>query len=133
MLSGGEFRALPNPRQRLAGCMDFFIGMLDDPQTLKSCLAGTVVQEVADSHPGLRGAANACFVGAVDGFRALIDDALGEKADGEDTTSLAALWMAGIQGSFILAKASGDPTVVRATLEHLKTYILSRLPAASHA
>jgi hypothetical protein len=49
--------------------MDFYIAMFDDPAIVKSCLAGTTVQEVADSNGPLRDAANVCFVNAIDSLQ----------------------------------------------------------------
>ena len=54
MIDSAPFHSINDPMERLVGCMDFFIGALGNPQFVKSCLAGTVVQEVSESHPALR-------------------------------------------------------------------------------
>ncbi len=128
MDTAGSFRAARTPRARAIGYMDFYIGILDDPKVLKSCLAGTTAQEVADTNVRLRDAANVCFVNAAARFRTLLDEACKGGRKRVDTASLAALWMATIQGSLILYKASQDAPVIKRNLEHVKTYIASHLP-----
>ena len=104
-------------------CMDFYIGLFSNARLLKSCLVGTTVQEVSQTHRALRDAAHECFVGAEQRFKALLDAACGKRKRRPDTASLAQLWMATIQGSLILAKASQDESVIPRNLEHVKEYI----------
>lgn len=130
MDAGAPFQAATDPRGRVVRYMDFYIGVFDNPKVLKSCLAGTTAQEVADTNPPLRDAANVCFVNAAGRFQGLLDHAC--KAGGRkvDTASLAALWIATIQGSLILYKASQDASVIRRNLQHVKAYIVDQLPSA---
>jgi TetR/AcrR family transcriptional repressor of nem operon len=129
METAAPFQRARTPKTRVLGYMDFFIAMLDNPNTLKSCLAGTTAQEAADTSPVVRDAANTCFVNARARFQSLLDEALPSSRRKVDTASLAALWTSGIQGSLILYKASRDPAVIRQTLQHLRTYIAGLLPA----
>ena len=117
------FQAVKDPRKRVLACMNYYIGLFSNALLLKSCLVGTTVQEVSQTHPALRDAAHACFAGVEERFKALLDDACGKRIKKPDTASLARLWMATIQGSFILAKASQDESVIPRTLEHVKDYI----------
>ncbi len=128
MESRAPFQAAAQPYDRALGYMDFYISLFDNPALLTSCLAGTTVQEVADTHPSLRDAANVCFVNASGRFRALLDQASARRQPRVDTASLASLWMATVQGSLILAKASQNPSVIRRNLEHVRSYIASQLP-----
>lgn len=66
------YQTLTDPAERLVGCMDFYIRLFSDPKLIKSCLAGTIVQEVSQTHPGLREAANLCFAGAARRFKTLL-------------------------------------------------------------
>jgi hypothetical protein len=44
-----------------------------------------------------------------------------------DTASLSQMWMATLQGSLLLAKASREDSVIPANLRHFKRYIESWL------
>jgi TetR/AcrR family transcriptional repressor of nem operon len=128
MEEGAPYQRMASGRAKAIGYMEFFIGVFDDPKILKSCLAGTTAQEVSDTNPALRDAANVCFQNAEKRFQALLDDACKTLRKPVDTASLAALWVATIQGSLILFKASQDPFVIRRNLKHLKQYIAGFLP-----
>jgi TetR/AcrR family transcriptional repressor of nem operon len=131
MEARAPFQSMSDARARAIGYMDFYIALFGNPNLLTSCLAGTTVQEVADSNPPLRDAANACFVNAGGRFCALLDAACRGARPRVDTASLASLWMATIQGSLILSKASQDGAVVRKNLEHVKSYIAAHIPLRS--
>jgi TetR/AcrR family transcriptional repressor of nem operon len=130
MEADAPFQRTLDARRKALGYMEFFIGVFHNPGVLKSCLAGTTVQEVADTNPVLRDAANVCFVNAERRFQAVLDEALRGTRRRVDTGSLATLWMATIQGSLILFKASQDPAVIRRNLEHVKRYIAGFLEKA---
>src|SRR5919108_4500754 len=46
MEAGAPFHAAKSPRARVLGYMDLYMSVLANPAQLKSCLAGTTVQEV---------------------------------------------------------------------------------------
>jgi TetR/AcrR family transcriptional repressor of nem operon len=125
------FQAIDDPLDKLLACMDFYISLFMNPALLKSCLAGTTVQEVSETHPTLRAAANQCFVNAEARFKTLLDDACKARRKRLDTASLAALWMATIQGSLLLCKAARNETVIGNNLHHVKTYIANLLETRS--
>jgi TetR/AcrR family transcriptional repressor of nem operon len=132
MEEAAPFHADADPVARLLASMDFYIRLFRDPRLLKSCLAGTTVQEVAETHPNLRNAANACFESAERRFKALLDEAVrhGRRSSRRkrlDTASLARLWVAALQGSIILSKASRDDSVIPENLEHVKRYVTTLL------
>lgn len=129
MLNGAPFVKLESPTKRVLGCMDFLIKTFDDPNTIKSCLVGTTVQETSETHPQLRGAANKCFGLVREMFKSLLDEACQRSEKRVDTASLADLWISTIQGSLILYKASQDPSVIRKNLKHVKQYIAAHLSA----
>ncbi|MEZ5336923.1 MAG: TetR/AcrR family transcriptional regulator [bacterium] len=126
-MQGAPFMQTEDPVQRLQGCLDFFIAMFSDPTAYPSCLVGTTVQEVAESNPTLRDAAQQCFVHAVEDLGGLIElagRARGRELDGQ---ALAGLWMATLQGSLLMAKASGDLSRIPANLRSQREYILGLL------
>jgi TetR/AcrR family transcriptional repressor of nem operon len=125
--------AAADPVERVLAVLDFFIELFSDPKQLKSCLAGTTVQEVAETHPRLRDAANDCFTALQDRLSALLDEACRSRRVKRDTESLAALWIATVQGSLVLCKASRDETVIPGSLRHVRAYIASQLEKGSPA
>ena len=96
-----------------------------------TCLFGTMVQEVYDSHPTIRDACSHAI-----GLHAggLVADLAAAKAihapDADwDPESLALHTQAVIQGAFVLAKAGGDIAVARDGIDHLERYLSLLLPA----
>jgi TetR/AcrR family transcriptional repressor of nem operon len=120
MVAGAPFQALSDPVEKLLGCLDFFIGVFESPRVMKSCLAGTTVQEVSETHPALRDAAQACFVSAEQQLTALLNAACRASRKKLDTAGLAKLWVATLQGSLILYKASRDETVIAGNLRQVR-------------
>jgi TetR/AcrR family transcriptional repressor of nem operon len=119
--------AASDPVDRVLAVLDFFIELFSDPKQLKSCLAGTTVQEVAETHPRLRDAANDCFTALQGRLKCLLDDACRSRRIKRDTESLAALWIATLQGALVLCKASRDERVIPGSLRHVRAYIASQL------
>ena len=127
MLADAPFMQLEDPVQRLQGCLEFFIMVFSDARQYPSCLVGTTVQEVADSSPLLREAAQACFSHAAGQIGGLIAGAAQARGRELDSMGLANLWMATLQGSLLMAKASGDPARIPANLRSQRDYILGLL------
>jgi TetR/AcrR family transcriptional repressor of nem operon len=116
-----------DPVQRVLAHVDFYAGLIGDPNLVKSCLAGTTVQEVAESHPTLREGAHACFVQSQARFQNLLDEACRHRGKRLDTASLAALWMATVQGSLLLYKASRDDAMIARNFAHFRRYVATLL------
>lgn len=131
MEASSPFQKTANPRDRVLAYMDFYIGVFENPKILKSCLAGTTAQEVGDTIPALRDAANQCFCNAARRLQSLLDDACKGVRQPPETSSLAALWIATVQGAIVLYKASRDKTLITRTLQHVRNYITSILPNGS--
>jgi TetR/AcrR family transcriptional repressor of nem operon len=106
------FQQIADPVEKVLAAVEFFADIFADPNMTKSCLAGTTVQEVSETHPALREAAQACFAGGADYFRRLLDDAARSRGINVDSHALAQWWMATLQGSLLLYKASRDETVI---------------------
>ncbi len=131
MGDGVPLDSLDDPVAKTLAYLDFMIDAFSDPNLLKSCLAGTTVQEVSESHPQLRSASNRCFVSAKDQVRTLLEDACRSRRIKRDTDGLATLWVATLQGSLVLCKASRDEAVIPASLKHVRSYIASQLDRAA--
>lgn len=132
MESSAPFVALEDSAQQLEGCMDFYIGLFERPDVLKSCLAGTTVQEVSQSNPRLREAAHRCFVSGRQRMAARVEAAARAAGRDVDAASLSDLWSAALQGALLLYKASGDATVFRRTLSLVRDFIVAQA-AGGHA
>jgi TetR/AcrR family transcriptional regulator, transcriptional repressor for nem operon len=125
LFAAGRYHELGDPLERVLGYVAFRKHLIVGELAQFTCLAGTVLQEVYDSSPPLR---EVCA-------RSILDDAAALQADiaeamalhgavGEWTAqSLARHMQAVIQGSFILAKATGDRETAREGLDHLARYV----------
>ncbi len=107
--------------------------MFSNRDLTKSCLAGMTAQEVSETNPVLRDAAQACFASGEAHFQRLLDDACHSAGVALDTVSLAQLWMATLQGSILLAKASRDKSVIPRNLRHFKRYVDALFEDTSHS
>lgn len=121
------YQAIIDPTEKALASIDFMIEIFANPDVQKSCLAGTTVQEVSETNPVLRDAAQACFVKGQAYFQSLLDDACRACKLSLDTASLAEHWMSTMQGSLLLTKASRDPSVIGRNLTHFKTYLAGLL------
>ena len=104
--------------------MDGIINLFADPDIYQSCLAGTIIHEVSRTSPALKDGAFRFFKNAEARFQPMLDAVCQQTGKQIDTASLATLWMATMQGSFTLCKASGDIEIVQQNLTHIKQYIL---------
>ncbi len=123
MEAGATFQSEGDPVAKIIGYMDHFIGIFSNPNIFKSCLAGTTLQEISESHPDLRRAANDCLIHAEDRFKRLLEDACKKRGVKLDSAGLASLWIAAIQGSLLLFKGSRNEALVSRNLAQLKLFI----------
>jgi TetR/AcrR family transcriptional regulator, transcriptional repressor for nem operon len=121
------YQAIADPVEKVLASIDFLGEVFSHPDVQKSCLAGTTVQEVSETNPTLREAAQTCFLQGEAYFKSLLDEASSSRGVTLDTASLARHWMATIQGSLLLWKASRDPAVIAENLMHFKTYLAGLL------
>jgi TetR/AcrR family transcriptional repressor of nem operon len=124
--------AAATPRDRLFAYVALRKAMLDGEMAEVTCLLGTMVQEVWETHPALR---DACALGIGGHAGGLVDTIAAAKAahapDADwEPESLALHTQAVIQGAFVLAKAAGDTAVAVDSLSHLERYLRCLLPVA---
>jgi TetR/AcrR family transcriptional regulator, transcriptional repressor for nem operon len=117
-----DYQALEDPVARLFGAIDLMSDLFQRPEVHKSCLAGTTVQEVSETNPMLRDAAQTCFVRGQAFFQSLLDDACRSRGVELDTASLANHWMCTMQGALLMWKASRDDRVIAESFQHLRNY-----------
>lgn len=114
-----------DPLDRVLGYVDFRREILSGAVADFTCLVGTMVQEVYDSHPAIRDACDRSISGHAAKLEADIESAMRARGIGGFTAqSLALHTQAVLQGAFILAKAKGDAAVAADSIDHLRRYIV---------
>lgn len=119
------YQKAEDPVDRLLGYVDFRIAILQGSLPEFTCLLGTMVQEVYDTHPAIREACDrliSAHAGTLaediaEAKRRYVPDAPWSEA------SLALHMQAVIQGAFVLAKAKHGPEVAAECLGHLRRYL----------
>lgn len=129
-VTGGLFGAAPyhaptDPLDRLLAYIDFRKALIRGEVPEFTCYVGTTVQEVYETHPRLRDACAASITGHAATLEDDIEAAMeAYQVPGDwSARSLALHTQAVIQGAFTLAKATQDPGVAIASLDHLRRYL----------
>ena len=119
--SAARHHAHADPLDRVQGYLDFRKSLLQGEVREFTCLAGAMLQEAYDTHPGIRAACDASISSHAARIEADISEAMrlyGVKAGW--TAKVSALHtQAVLQGAFILAKAKGGPEVAAQSIDHL--------------
>jgi TetR/AcrR family transcriptional repressor of nem operon len=125
LFASAPYRDHADPLDRLLKYVDFRKALLSGELVDFTCLAGTMVQEVYDTHPALREACNRSISEHAATLAPDIEEAMRQHGiEAEWTAESLALYMqATIQGAFILAKARNSRDVAVACLEHLRRYL----------
>jgi TetR/AcrR family transcriptional regulator, transcriptional repressor for nem operon len=125
LFASAPFRAYADPLTRLLAYVDFrkYILLGDLPDF--TCLVGTMVQEIYDTHPALREACNRSISGHAETLIPDIEEAMRQRGMHPSWTaeSLALYTQATIQGAFILAKAKHGSEVASQCIDHLRRYL----------
>jgi TetR/AcrR family transcriptional repressor of nem operon len=119
------YQAVPDPLGRLLAYVDFRKAILQGELPEFTCLVGTMVQEVYDTHPAIRVACDKSISEHAATLEADIAECMRKYDVKGDWTaqSLALYTQAAIQGAFILAKAKGGPAVAADCIDHLRCYL----------
>lgn len=114
-----------DPLERLLAYLDFRKTIIDGETFEYTCLVGTMAQEVHATIPVIRDACADSILGHAATLEADIDAARVQRGIEASwtTESLARHTQAVLQGGFILAKATGDPTLARESVDHLVRYV----------
>lgn len=125
LLASAPYRALHDPRSRLLAYVDFRKALLRGELHEFTCLVGTMVQEVYDTHPPIREACERSICGHAETLESDIAEAMQRYDIDADWTpqSLALYMQAVIQGAFILAKAKHDVKIAAECIDHLRRYL----------
>ncbi len=129
-VTGAFFATAPyhghaDPLDRVLGYIDFRRAILQGRVCEFTCLAGTLVQETFDSHPGIRDACERSIAEHAEKVELDIAQAMRTHGIEADWTagSLALHMQAVLQGAFILAKARGGPGIAAQSIDHLRRYV----------
>src|SRR3954463_4571128 len=133
LFAAAPYRQLPDPADRLLGYVDFRLAILQGPVCDFSCLLGTFVQELYETHPAIRAACERHLNDHVAELAADVAAAKALHAPGAAWTpeSVAVFMQATLQGSLIFAKARQGPAVAVEALGHLRRYLELLFPRRS--
>jgi TetR/AcrR family transcriptional repressor of nem operon len=125
LFAAAPYQALPDPLDRVLAYVDFRKAILQGDLPDFTCLVGTMVQEVYQTHPPIREACDKSISDHAATLESDIAEAMRARGIHADWTpqSLALYTQAVIQGAFILAKAKGGPDIAAACIDHLRRYI----------
>ena len=119
------YHAISDPVDRLLAYVDLRKSLLQGGLPDFTCLAGTMVQEVYETHPELREACNRSISGHAATLIPDIEEAMRLRGMNPEWTaeSLASYTQATLQGAFILAKAKQSREIASECIDHLRRYL----------
>ena len=119
------FSRKKDPLQRVYGYMDFVIELSKDPDFRNKCLLGTFSQELSNTHPQIRQLCSQYFHQWADTLKKDLDEAKKKHFPKKafNTRGLAEHFIAILEGSIILGKATQDPFMVEKNVKHFKQYL----------
>ncbi len=125
IFESADYHSLQDPLERLLGYVDFRKALLQGELPEFTCLVGTLVQEIYDTHPLLRSTCEKSISGHAATLEADITEAIRKYRIHPTWTprSLALYIQAVIQGAFVLAKAKHGPEVAAESLDHLRRHL----------
>jgi TetR/AcrR family transcriptional repressor of nem operon len=125
LFASAPFHAPEDPVDRLLAYVDFRKALLLGELADFTCLIGTMVQEIYDTHPAIREACNRSISGHAATLIPDIEEAIRQRGIEPNWTaeSLALYTQAAIQGAFILAKAKRGAAIAAECIDHLRRYL----------
>lgn len=127
--TGALFAAAPyhqpaDPLDRLRAYLDFRRQLIGGEIWEWTCLAGTMAEEVHETHPAIAEACGDAIFGHAATLEADIALAMTQHGITEPSAaSLARHTQAVLQGAFVLAKAGGGREAGQEAVDHLKRYV----------
>jgi TetR/AcrR family transcriptional regulator, transcriptional repressor for nem operon len=125
IFAAAPYQRIADPLERLLAYVDFRRAILQGELPDFTCLLGTMVQEVYDTHPAIRDACERHI--SAHAAAVARDVAAAKKLYARNVRwspeSLALFTQAVIQGAFVLAKAKHAPGVAAECLTHLRRYV----------
>ena len=123
--ANAPYHGVADPLDRLLAYVDFRKAGLTGELPEFTCFAGTVIQEVYDTHPEICAACETNISGHAKILEADIREAMQNYPTAGDWTaeSLALHIQAVTQGAFVIAKAKGGAAAAAQVFEHLRRYL----------
>ena len=125
LFAHGAYHDAADPLDRVLRYIDFRKALIAGDLPEFTCLVGTMAQETYATSPAIRAACEA----SIRGHAATLEDDIAEamrrhRPRGDFTAeSLALHTQAVLQGGFVLAKATGDPSLAVESVAHLRRYV----------
>jgi TetR/AcrR family transcriptional regulator, transcriptional repressor for nem operon len=123
LFAEAPYHAHADALDRVLGYIDFRKALIKGSIPEFSCLVGTLVQEVYDTHPAIRAAVDRSISEHAARIEVDVAEAMRERGVAGNAKSLALHTQAVIQGAFILAKAKGGAEVAVESIDHLRRYV----------
>jgi TetR/AcrR family transcriptional repressor of nem operon len=125
LFDSAKYHNAADPLDRLLGYIDLRKFLLQAELVDFTCLAGTMVQEVYDTHPDIREACDRSISSHAATLISDIEEAIRRRGmhPGWTAESLALYTQATLQGAFILAKAKHSRDVAITCVDHLRNYV----------
>ncbi len=124
MFASHPYNVLTDPLDRVFAYLDLRRELLGHPLPDFTCVAGTTVQEVYESSPAIRDAAERSIRSGFAHVLPHLREALAaHPVPGVTAESLAQQFQVATQGGIILAKALNDAGPARAAFDHLERYL----------
>jgi TetR/AcrR family transcriptional repressor of nem operon len=123
--ASAPYQQRADPLERLLGYVEYRSSILHGELPDYTCLLGTMVQEVYDTHPEIRAACERHLGAHVDSLARDITEAKARYAPSAPWTpqTLAVFAQAVVQGAFVLAKAKQSHDSAVECLRHLERYL----------
>lgn len=125
MLGAGA-RASVDPKARALGWVDIAVTRFEDRAQPAGCVLGALTQELAETRPDFKRVGSECFemwLGAVgEDFAAALK---GRRDARAEARRLAVMFTSIAQGSMLMTKAMGDPSVGAENMRRFREYLES--------
>ena len=123
--AAAPYQEIEDPLERLLGYVEFRTRILQGELPDVTCLLGTMVQEVYDTHPAIREACERHISAHAAAVARDVAQAKQRYASAAQWTpdSVALFTQAVLQGAFVLAKAKHGPDIAAECLGHLRNYL----------
>ncbi len=125
LFASAAYHQRREPLDRIFGYLDFRAALADGPLEAITCFAGTTVQEVFTTSESIRAACGATITDHAATLAGYFTEAIAQQHPRATVSadSLALYTQTVLQGGFVLAKATGDRTVLLDAIAHLKNHL----------
>ena len=130
LFSAASYHERSDPLDRVLAYLEFRKAIISTDLASFTCLAGTMAQEVYESHPAIRDACAASIFGHAETLETDIAAAMRARGIGSierpiswTSASLARHTQTVLQGAFVLAKAADNPSIALESIDHLILYV----------